>query len=261
MHAAMIVAAGGSSRRFGSGDKLGQDLGGRPLLVRTVESLSKHDAVREIIVAGPAEGFDEFRDRYGPTLGFLGARVVAGGAERWASVRNAVGEVSGDATHIAVHDAARPNLRPRLLDRLFDAAANHDAVIPVTPVADTIKRVSETTTAIESDDDLLADSILGDVGKDALTVRTVEGTIPRTGLVLVQTPQVFRAALLREVYAGDIPGDVTDDAMLVEHAGAAVVAIDGDPLNIKITTPDDLDLMRAILRVEPPKERPTHLKF
>ena len=104
----VIIPAAGESRRFG-GDKLGQDLGGRALLLRTVELFTKREEVRAIVVAAPPERFDEFRERYGAPLSFHGVRIVEGGrTERWETVRNALAAVPGECSHIAVHDAARP---------------------------------------------------------------------------------------------------------------------------------------------------------
>ena len=118
MNVSVIVAAAGSSERYGGSDKLSQDLGGRAVLLRTVEVFAKRAEVGSIVVAGPVEGFGDFRDKYGPTLGFHGATVVQGGrTARWETVRNALEAVPDDATHVAVHDAARPVLLDDMLDR------------------------------------------------------------------------------------------------------------------------------------------------
>src|SRR5436190_22452113 len=156
MNVCVIIPAAGKSRRFGESDKLAQDLGGRTVLLRTVEIFAKRDEVRSIIVAGPAgaEEFAEFKNRYGPTLGFHGARVVEGGRDhRWETVRNAVNAVPDDATHVAVHDAARPGVSKDVLDRVFDAARKLPAVIPVVPVAATLKRIEAKAVDINGGDD------------------------------------------------------------------------------------------------------------
>ena len=244
----VIIPAAGSSRRYGM-DKLGQDLGGRALLLRTVELFTKRDEVRSIIVAGPPDGLDDFRDRFGAQLGFHGVQIVPGGrAERWETVRNALAAIPEDCTHVAVHDAARPATSEELVSRVFDAARVHDAVIPGDPVTQTLKRVSEESVDAE-EADAVADLILGELSDSTkIKGRRVVGTVPRERLVAVQTPQVFRADLLRRAYAqGDLAG-ATDDAMLVERLGAEVIVVDGDPRNVKVTTPADLELVRAILR-------------
>ena len=245
----VIIPAAGRSRRFGIGDKLSQDVGGRPMLLRTVELFTRRDDVAAIVVAAPPEELDEFRTRFGTQLGFHGAKVVAGGTiERWETVRNALAAIPEDCTHVAVHDAARPAASEELLQRVFDAARVHDAVIPGDPVTSTLKRVSEETVDAEQED-AVADAILGSFADTTrIKGRRVTGTVPREHLVAVQTPQVFRAELLRRAYAqGGLEG-ATDDAMLVERLGAEVIVVDGDPRNVKVTTPADLALVRALLR-------------
>lgn len=262
MRIAVIIAAAGRSTRFGASDKLAQDLGGRPLLMRSVEAFSQREEVTAVIVAGPPEGFEAFRDRYAATLGFHGARVVEGGRrERWETVANALAAVPDDATHVAVHDAARPGVTGALLDRLFDAARALPAVIPAVRVDATVKRVAEQPHEIGGDDDAIADAIFGDTGRVRTAAWPVIETLDRRGLMLVQTPQVFEAGLLRRAYDGEDLAGATDDAMLVERTGTAVHVIDGDVRNFKITTPDDLQLMRAVLGVKAPAERPAHKRF
>lgn len=265
MKVCVIIPAAGSSRRFGAADKLGQDLGGRPLLVRTVEIFTKREEVASILVAGPPDEFDEFKNRYGATLGFHGARLVAGGRiDRWETVKRALAHVPEDTDRIAVHDAARPGPGKQMLDRVFQAAAQLLAVIPALPVGSTVKRVAEDGIELgPGEDDAVADLILGDAGKVRINARPVLETVDRSGLVEVQTPQVFDAELLKRAYAQEDLADamVTDDASLVERLGEAVHVVDGDPNNLKVSTPEDLNLMRAILGVKPPAERPAHKRF
>ncbi|MCP3902472.1 MAG: 2-C-methyl-D-erythritol 4-phosphate cytidylyltransferase [Planctomycetes bacterium] len=262
MNIAVIIPAAGRSTRFGEADKLIQDLGGRALLIRSVEPFTRHDLVRSIIVAGPPEpptAFELFRDRFGPTLGFHGATVVAGGRlDRWETVRNALAAVGDDATHVAVHDAARPNVSAALLDRLFDAATRFDAVIPGVPVRSTVKRVSEDAAdATAGEPDAIADSILGDAGKSTAIARQVVETVDRERLIEVQTPQVFTVDLIRRAYAQPDLDGVTDDAGAVERLGETVHVVDGELGNMKITTPEDLELVRAIMKARPPKSKAT----
>lgn len=249
MRVAVVIPAAGQSRRFGLGDKLSQDVGGRPMVLRTVELFTRREEVASIIVAAPPDSIDEFRARFGTQLGFHGARVVPGGvSERWETVRNALAAVPDDCTHVAVHDAARPLASEELVARVFDAARVHDAVIPGDPVTSTLKRVSEETVEAE-EADAVADLILGEISDSTkIKGRTVVGTVPRDRLVAVQTPQVFRAELLRRAYAQEGLAGATDDAMLVERLGVPVVVVDGDPRNIKVTTPADLAMVRALLR-------------
>jgi 2-C-methyl-D-erythritol 4-phosphate cytidylyltransferase len=139
---------------------------------------------------------------------------VAGGPRRRDSVAAGLAAV-GDATYVLVHDAARPALRPSLVtavvDELLESGA--DGVVPALPVTDTVKRVRD---------------------------GVVTGTVDRSGLVTVQTPQGFRTEVLRAAHALDADDDVTDDAGLVERLGGEVRWVPGDPANIKVTFPDDL---------------------
>jgi len=258
-----IIPAAGGSRRFGLGDKLSQDLGGRALLLRTVELFTRREEVASIVVAAPPEeeALEQFRDRYGAQLGFHGVRIVAGGrADRWETVQRALDAVPEDATHIAVHDAARPAASDDLIGRVFEAAKVHAAVVPGVSVTSTVKRVGEEIVAA-AEDDALASAILGDAGRDEVSARIVESTLPRDRLVLAQTPQVFVASLLRRAYAEIDPATTTDDASLVERLGETVVVVEGDPRNVKVTTADDLAMVRALLGATPPAERPVHKRF
>jgi 2-C-methyl-D-erythritol 4-phosphate cytidylyltransferase len=250
MKLAVIIAAAGRSTRFGFGDKLAQDLSGRAVLLRSVEVFVKRPETCGIVVAAPPDEIEGFKDRYGAQLGFHGATVVPGGrTERWETVRNALAAIPEDATHVAIHDGARPNVGPELLDRILDAARVHPAVIPGVRISSTLKRIGEDTVK-GAQDDAIADAILGDIddATGAPAAHLVEATIPRTNVISVQTPQVFTRELLVSAYEQADIGDATDDAMLVERMGQPVVAVEGDPANIKITSEHDLELLRRLVR-------------
>lgn len=270
MRVSVIIPAAGASSRYqqagGVRGKLDEDLGGKPVLQRTVELFTRLETdddvtIAEIIVAGPAdpEAHREFKDHYADRLGLLGARVVVGGVtHRWETVRNALAAVHADSTHVAVHDAARPCASGRLINRVLDAAKRHACAIPGVPVQDTVKRVRDTGEKMGGDDAVAA--ILGESAAAGAPLVAVEATLDRAGLVLVQTPQVFRKDLLVRAYAGaDLTG--TDDAQLVERLGERVVVVEGEVSNIKITRPADLALARSILGVRPPEDRPVHKRF
>ena len=263
MNVGVIIAAAGRGERFGSSSKLDQDIGGRALLLRTVELFTRRDEVRSIVVAGPADDFDEFKEKYGPALSFHGATVVPGSREsRCESVRLAMDAIPSECTHIAVHDAGRPAAGTELLNRLFEAARTLPAVVPAVPITSTIKRIGAVSVTLAGDElDATADAILGDAGRPTIEASPVVETVDRTDLVEVQTPQIFAAALLRRAYAQDDLAGVTDDASLVERLGETVHTVPGDVTNIKVTTSGDLRLVRAILGVKPPAERPAHKRF
>jgi 2-C-methyl-D-erythritol 4-phosphate cytidylyltransferase len=191
-------------------------LDGQTLLERTVAGLRSAQVVDEIVVAVPPDRLDE-------TAAALNgrARVVVGGAERPESVERALATLDAPE-FVLVHDAARPLTPPAVIHRVVAALRDGlRAVIPVLPVADTIK-------AVDSNGMVL-------------------GTPERAGLRAVQTPQGFETGLLRRAYQRAAGQVVTDDAALVEHLGVPVHTVDGDALAFKITTPMDLRLAQAIL--------------
>lgn len=277
--AIILPAAGAASRYLGAGavrHKLDEDLGGKPVLQRTVEMFTKFEpsegTIGSIIVAGPADAgaFAEFKERHADRLALMGAKLVPGGAShRWETVRAALAHVPEDCTHVAIHDAARPCASFEMLSRVFDAAVGFPAVVPALAVQDTVKRVRDTGEAMGGDDPVAA--ILGASEASKKPLRVVEGTIDRAGLVFVQTPQVFARGLIAEAYAeADLSS--TDDAGLVErllsarpreHRGRplAVVVVEGEARNIKITVPSDLALARNIMGFREPEGRPVHKRF
>jgi 2-C-methyl-D-erythritol 4-phosphate cytidylyltransferase len=266
MRICVILAAGGASKRYeaagGVRSKLDEDLGGKPLLQRTVELFTKFEpregAIVSIIVAGPGEpeAFASFRERHADRLGLLGARLIPGGAtHRWESVKAALAHVPEDCTRVAIHDAARPCVSLELLDRVFRASERHEAVIPGVSATDTIKRAEDAGFLVEEDP---AATILGAPPKTPL--RVIRETIPRTGLVLAQTPQVFARELIMRAYAQENIVE-TDDAALVERLGGQVVVVEGEARNIKVTVPADLILARQILGLKEPEARPVHKRF
>lgn len=279
MKIAVIIPAAGAGNRYRSDaiessadtdntavgrTKLDEDLGGRPVLQRAVELFNKREDVGLIVVAGPADdaAYAEFKLRHADKLGLLGVTLCQGGrTHRYETVANAlkvVLEQAPDSTHVAIHDAARPCTPPDLIDRIFAAAQNHPAVIPAIDAPDTIKRVEPAAVDASPADPL--DAILGGAGKPDLAARPVKETLDRTNLVLVQTPQVFTLDLLKRAYEqADLAS--TDDAQLVERLGETVVAVKGDPRNIKITRSADLPLIRAILGVSGPGQRASHKRF
>jgi 2-C-methyl-D-erythritol 4-phosphate cytidylyltransferase len=273
MNLAVIIPAAGASTRYqqaaadagvdpgATRSKLDEDLGGRPVLQRTVELFANHPAVSSIIVAGPHDenAFAEFKDRYGDKLGLLGVRLTRGGStHRYQTVAAALAHVPDSCSHVAVHDAARPCTPADLIERVIEAAERHPAVIPAVDVSDTLKRVGDPIA--ETHADPLA-AILGEPAPSAASgPRPVTETVDRSGLVAVQTPQVFERALLLRAYAQkDLSS--TDDAQLVERLGERVLVVRGDGRNIKITRPGDLHMARVILSVRAPEQRAAHKRF
>jgi 2-C-methyl-D-erythritol 4-phosphate cytidylyltransferase/2-C-methyl-D-erythritol 2,4-cyclodiphosphate synthase len=227
MHVAAIIAAAGRGQRLGAGQpKQLLLLGGRTILERSVGAFVASARIDEIVVVVPPELAADppscLRDA-GKSL-----TIVAGGERRQDSVAIGFDATGARADVIVVHDAARPFVTAELIARTVDAAIESGAAIPAISSRDTVKEVR------------LA----------AAAVRFVERTLPREGLVLVQTPQAFRAAILRDAIALGRSGvDATDEASLAEQAGHSVRLVEGDPRNIKITTPEDLELARGFAAV------------
>ncbi len=172
----------------------------------------------EIILVLPAAQKDWWRD-YCRESGFLERyTMVSGGITRFHSVQNALKYVGDDGV-VAVHDGVRPLVSRSLLERLFEAAESHEAVIPVVRVVESVRRT-------EGDGSL---------------------PVPRDGLVLVQTPQVFEARVLKEAYRQPFSPSFTDDASVVEASGGGIHLVEGDRFNLKITTPDDLAVAAELL--------------
>lgn len=213
-----VLPAAGSGLRLGAGTpKAFVELAGVPMLVRAVDGLLASDVVDHVVVVVPA-------DLVAGANALLSGRpvtVVEGGADRTASVAAGLAATGPDTEVVLVHDAARPLAPPGVVGRVVGAVqAGAPAVIPVLPVADTIKQVD-------------------DAG-------VVVSTVDRSALRAVQTPQGFRATDLRRAYAGT-PDPRTDDAGLVEAIGDPVTTVPGDPLAFKVTTAWDLRIAELLI--------------
>ncbi len=260
MKLAVIIPAAGGSTRFGTKDKLAEDLGGRPLLLRTVEFFTKREDVSQIVVAAPQQSFQDFTEKFGPSLSFHGVTIVEGGATRSDSVKHALNSIAENTTLVAVHDAARPAINNELFDRLLLASKEFSAVAAGLPINGTVKRV-EANSATIADEDAIADSILGTSSQSTVDAFQICETIDRAGLWEMQTPQCFELSLLKRAYAQEGVESCTDDSQVVEKTGEPVYVVGGDSRNIKVTTPEDLHLLKAILGVKGAPKRPAHKRF
>lgn len=218
---AVLVPAAGAGLRLGpGGPKALRLLAGEPLLVHAIRRVAAAASVRQIVVAAPAADVEAVRLLLAPVAPVT---VVAGGAERQESVALALAAVPADIAIVLVHDAARALTPPSLIESVAAAVRGGlPAVIPVLPVVDTVKEVGP-----------------GEV---------VLGTVDRSVLRSVQTPQGFRHTVLAAAHAA-AADPLTDDAGLVEKAGVPVTCVPGSDLAMKITRPLDLILAEALLHV------------
>jgi 2-C-methyl-D-erythritol 4-phosphate cytidylyltransferase len=218
---AVLVPAAGAGLRLGAGGpKALRLLGGEPLLVHAVRRVAAASSVRTIVVAAPPADVDAVRALLEPVAPAI---VVPGGAERQESVAAALAAVSDGPEIILVHDAARSLAPPELFEAVAAAVrAGSPAVIPVLPVVDTIKEVD-------------IDGV-------------VLGTVDRSTLRAVQTPQGFGRAVLTAAHATASAAALTDDAGLVEKQGIPVATIPGHHHAFKITRPYDLALAEFLVR-------------
>ena len=227
MHVSAIIAAGGRGTRFGAGHpKQLLTLGGIPILQRSVDAFLACDLVSGVVVALPAEMAAD------PPL-YLQARekpvqVVAGGERRQDSVGRAFAAVMDRAEIVAVHDAARPLVSDAVIRRTVHAAAESGAAIAAIRARDTVKR--------------------GDAGG------AIVETLRREDVYLAQTPQAFRTLVLRAALLhaeglakAGLADEATDEAAMAERAGHRVQLVEGDPRNLKITTPEDLVMAEHLL--------------
>jgi len=222
---AAIICAAGASSRFGSKRKKPfVDVAGRAALIRSVELFTNHDDVKQVLLAIAPEDEELVTVKWGPNLKFYNVKICFGGAERFDTVKKALELINNDIDLIAVHDAVRCCLTKQWIDACFAAAAKTGAAILACPVAATIKEV-----------------------KDNTIIKTVD----RAGLYEAQTPQVFKAELLKKAYENLAKLDknkISDDAQLVEALGDKVSIVETDPSNIKITRQSDIAIAEAILK-------------
>ena len=218
-----VIVAAGSASRMGGIDKVMADLGGEPMILRTVRAFQNCDAIASIVIVTR-------EDLIQPIAGLCRdmkkvVAVVAGGGSRQESVHLGLNALPKGTKLAAVHDGARPLISWQIIDRVVRAANTYGAAAPAIPVKDTIKVVS------------------GGLVKE---------TPDRATLQAVQTPQVFDFDLLRgALKKAEADGaSVTDDCSAVERTGMKIKIVEGDERNLKVTTPMDLKIAELLLEEE-----------
>jgi 2-C-methyl-D-erythritol 4-phosphate cytidylyltransferase len=223
----VILAAAGQSSRFQDANykKPFAPLAGRPVWLHSAEKFIDRPDVKQVVVVVSPEDRESFREKFGANLAFMGITLAEGGTQRADSVRNGLEKLGPEIDMVAIHDAARPCIASAWIDRVFEAGARTGAAILATPVVGTLKRV----------------------GPD----HTITGTVDRTGLWEAQTPQVFARDLLTRAFAAKHDPAHTDEAQLVEALGHRVTVVPGSPINLKITSREDLRLAEQALKALP----------
>lgn len=218
----VIIVAGGSGRRMGATlPKQFMMLGQQPVLARSINRIHEALPKAEIVVVLPSEWVEMWRNM-AARFDVARHKIATGGKERFHSVQNGIAALSDEVRTIAVHDAVRPLVSKKLIIRLVLATDESAAVIPVVAPADSFREV-------EGDESHIVD---------------------RSRLRMVQTPQLFRAEVLRRAYEQPFSESFTDDASVVEAMGEKITLVEGERENFKLTTPTDMILAGAIIATE-----------
>lgn len=214
----IIIVAGGKGLRMG-GDIPKQFLPvcGKPVLMRTLEAFRTYDPSIHIVLVLPVSQQTYWKELCRTYRFELPHDIADGGETRFHSVMNGLALVEGDGL-VGVHDGVRPFVSQEVIARCYEEAYRQKAVIPVVGVVETVRHLT-------------------DEGSE---------TVPRDQYRLVQTPQVFDAALLRRAYQQEYTALFTDDASVVEALGEKVHLVEGNRENIKLTTPFDLKLAEIL---------------
>jgi len=216
---AVILAGGHGTRMGNSTPKQFLEIGGKPILRHTIEKFIDYQEDTSIILILPSE-LKEYWKNYCRENNFLDSYIMAaGGITRFHSVQNALKFVPEGAL-VAVHDGVRPLIDNDLLERLFSEAESAPAVVPTMPVEESLREIDGNGNSFRVD---------------------------RSLYYTVQTPQVFHSEVLKAAYENPYSPSFTDDASVVEAAGIHVSLVRGKKHNIKITTPEDLELASLLL--------------
>ncbi|MBO7229951.1 MAG: 2-C-methyl-D-erythritol 4-phosphate cytidylyltransferase [Bacteroidaceae bacterium] len=225
----LIVVAGGKGTRMGGEmPKQFQMLGGKPIVMLTLERLHAIDPTIQLILVLPAEHIELWKELCKEHSFGVSLLLAQGGATRFHSVQNGLAQIDdlNDAL-VGIHDGVRPFVSARVLDDCYREAWIHGAAIPMIDIQDSLRHI---------------------VGVNGVTE-----VVPRDRYRLVQTPQVFKLSLLRRAYEQRFIESFTDDASVVEALGEQVVGVEGNRENIKLTTPFDLMVAKTLIECSTPQ--------
>jgi 2-C-methyl-D-erythritol 4-phosphate cytidylyltransferase len=219
MDISVIITAGGTGKRMGSEiPKQFMEVAGKPILFHTISLFHQFNKSTQILVTLPESWLDYWDELINTYQFDVPHEVIAGGQERFHSIKNALQHCNEPI--VMVHDGVRPLVSLETLKRCIEALETFNAVVPVVPVKESLRKVSG---------------------------RKSEALI-RKEYCNVQTPQCFEKSVLEKAYSQEYHDGITDDASLVEQCGEFIHLVDGNDENIKITTPMDLILADALLK-------------
>ncbi len=215
---AVIVAGGIGTRMQSAVPKQFLELKGRPILMHTMERFHQAGEDIRLILVLPEAHFDLWEAQCKALDFGLPHQRVAGGETRFHSVYNGISAITEEGL-VAVHDAVRPLLTTDFINRLYETAARHGQAVPVLPLTETLRE------------------------REGVSSRTVD----RSKFVIVQTPQVFRVKELQRAFAQPYRSTFTDEATVMEESGTAIQLCEGERMNIKLTTPFDMQLAQVLM--------------
>lgn len=211
----VIIPAGGTSSRYGGGNKLLEKIKDKTVIEETVSKFLGFDEIDEVIIPANISIMEELEELFQDSK----IKLIQGGNTRQKSVYNALNVVKND--YVLIHDGARPLIRKDIISCVLDAAVDKGAVSVMTKTTDTIKEVDETGRIIR--------------------------TIDRSKLYNTQTPQGFKTSIIKEAHEKLKDGNFTDDSSMLEYLGIPVYIVNGSYTNIKITIKSDLDFAKLYI--------------
>ena len=217
---AIIVGGGQGQRMKARIPKQFLLLNNKPLIVHTIEAFKKYDPQLTFIIVLPELNLDYWKQALFKYIPENDIQVTAGGNERFYSVLNGLAFVKEDDAIVAIHDSVRPLVSLKTIDQCFKLAQQKGSAIPVIEVKESVRMISNEDSEI----------------------------IDRSNLRLIQTPQVFHAGKIKDAYNKGYSSTFTDDAGVYEKAGNKIYLVAGNKENIKITTPEDMEVAKVFFK-------------